>query len=55
VKDVSVRKVTLLEFDGIDARHMPAKDVVTPELLQQFLEFPAVSRVQNATDIEGFV
>jgi len=38
VKDMSVRKATLLEFDGIDTRHMSTKDVVTAELLQHFLE-----------------
>lgn len=38
VKDMSVKKATLLEFDGIDTCHMCDKDVVTAELLQHFLE-----------------
>jgi hypothetical protein len=32
-KDVSMRKATLLEFDGVDASHMPAEDVILTELL----------------------
>jgi hypothetical protein len=38
-KDMSVRKATLLEFDGVDASyHISTKDVVLTELLQHDIE-----------------
>jgi len=48
VKDMSVKKATLLEFDGIDTCHMCDKDVVTAELLQHFLESKLKTRAAKS-------